>query len=133
MKIKKYKPVYIFSVTKDDHGTLSEYIKSNKVFVTLTKLDIDFKFLNGHYKGSDEVSILVAANDTTKELVTEICKDYKQDCFLFLDEDRNSFYIEPDSQKSVYIGKFKSINKMALKGLDYWTFDPEGNTYWAVV
>jgi hypothetical protein len=128
MNIQDIKPILIFSVFELGNSTHLNISNTDNVCKMLEENSIPYKLLDGVYKGSIETSVLVTYKHI--KLVESLCKDYKQDCFLYSDEFRSSALIYKNN-KIEHIGKLTAIPKNIADKLESYTYDSSEGLYWA--
>jgi hypothetical protein len=87
--------------------------------------DIKYKTVEGCYQGSTETSYLVS--DTHEAFVKSVCDITKQDCYLRVDNNKNSEIVNKYGD-SVSIGLFQNVNKATAESLRAYTKD--GDEYY---
>ena len=128
-KDRNYPAVLVFSVFRTDVPD-SHNRDCHRVLVNnLERNSIPFKELKGAYKGVTEDSILVKADQL--ENVKSICKQFNQDSFLSLDENRNATltYHNGTVEK---LGQLVAVSEKEALSSDNYSFDPQYENYFIV-
>ena len=115
----------IFSV---DRSELRQDQNKNRRLWLIDQLyhnSIKFKIIDGCYEGVTEQSYLVS--DIHEGFVKEVCNITKQDCYLKVDDNKNSEVINKHGD-SVSIGLFQNVAKVTAESLQAYTKD--GDNYW---
>ena len=87
--------------------------------------NIKFKIVDGCYEGKTEKSYLVS--DIHESFVKSVCDITKQDCYLKVDNNKNSEIVNKYGD-SVAIGLFQNVTKAVAESLSAYTKD--GDNYW---
>lgn len=124
----------IFSVTRPTwKGTVREELNNQDARNRLDSLKIPYKEVQGCYRGEIEQAFIVDARH--KAAVSEIAREYNQECILHLDEDRHGHYLYlTDSvggeAAADYAGKFVKTTKERAAKQEGYTYDPIEDQYW---
>lgn len=110
----------IFSVERINR----DYKANERAVITainlLSQNNVNFKTVEGRYGGSSEVSFLVAA--THERLVADLCKQFDQDCYIKVDDNKNSSLIYPSGDETP-IGLFQQVTRSVAESLPNYTKD----------
>lgn len=120
------KPIIIFSVFRSDAQEFHNEDCHQVIKNVFDDRGINYKELIGFYKGNKEKSLLVFAEH--EEKIKELCKQFKQECYLYADSDRDAFLVYPN--KTEKIGRLKSTTKEVAEKHDNYTYDPNYQMYW---
>lgn len=102
------------SVNEHNHGEVLEGLKL---------VNVGFKELIGKYEGETEKSILIVGKKASK-LAKMIANKYKQDWYLYCDQDRNAEIVSIKNGTRENIGVFKEILPIKAAELSLYTYDP---------
>lgn len=122
--------ILIFSVF---HSKYSEKLNTDihdKTILKLYQLNIPHKIVEGYYKGTKELSILVPIE--YRHIVISNCWANDQECYLESTSDRSTYlhydHINP-AMKSEFIGYLTAVPQEQALAQSNYTFDPETNQY----
>lgn len=124
---------FIFSTDCIDKDLSTNKYNYDRAIISLIKLDINFKLVDGFYKYEDrrsikENSFVVGAKH--ENLVLKLAKAHNQESVLYVDGMGNAslFYLKG---KIIKLGKFKQVS--GDQDLEAYTYDASTDTYWAAV
>jgi len=126
------KQFIIFSVFRsEDHNDIN-LSNTLKVLETLKSESIEYRMIDGAYKGETEVSIMVDARHENRAI--EIANIFNQESILFVDKLKRSFLVYLDTGKTVRLkGKFQEISIDTAHKIDAFSRCPYSNKYYGVV
>jgi hypothetical protein len=124
MNIKPRIVLFSLQTSETDNKEFQSYIES-------LLSEYGFKRLIGSYNGVLEQSYLVVASeDSALDLVLGLAKNFKQESVLIVDEERKAVLKYIDSNETVHLGQFVSVNAIEVQNFDNWTLD--GTNYYSV-
>ncbi len=137
-KMKKKDAFVIFSVFQSRLSKDENLENHEKVLRHLKDFGLNYKVVEGVYRGESELSILVPVINQVFDLATveQLAHIYDQQCILFVDSDRNaelrfmvkSFDASLNQVKSEKLGKFIATTKGVATQCENYTKD--GNDYY---
>ncbi len=124
-------PIIIFSVFNKGLGD-TNLVRHQSVKTTFLLEGITFKEVVGHYKGYDELSLVIADTPKNRELVLTIAKESTQESILIRDNQGFATLIYLANNKSEFLGQFSQVYESEAKRLESWTYDIENKQYYAI-
>lgn len=112
----------IFSVYQANYSDQSNQFNHENTLGLLEGLGVKYIEVKGVYNGSAETSILVSSSQ--KQLVERICRLYRQECFLNVDENNNAeliFTTEKNEGKRIGLGVWQQATKAVAESFDGYT------------
>lgn len=128
MKTDTYTPIIIFSHNRNDLGTLANENNGHLMREFLAAEGISYKEVEGVYKGARENSYI--ASEDYLSVILPILKQFNQECYLFSDQFRETWYVNCNTGEETYLGQLQAVSKQEAEKCDSYTFNPEDNTYW---
>lgn len=122
--------VIIFSVYQSG---LSETDNLSNHFNTLMMLEsegIEYKTMQGVYKGVSERSILVLNTQDNFDVVLKLTSFHNQESILISDENRDTQLLFLKTGQVESIGKLTEVSESEAKRHDAYTYDPIMEMYW---
>lgn len=121
-------PVIVFSVFNLDKSYGENKQIHDKVLDLLKSNSINYKELDGVYKGIHETSILVNDTIETRTLVNQIAMKYNQECIMLLDANRHAMLSNVVNGNNINVGQLLS-SKDRPDALNY-SYDKASDTYY---
>ena len=107
-KYTGYKGFIVFSVFQSNMAEAYNINKTQSVLRDMRLAGVRHKEATGVYKGIQEMAIIT---DSIHECaVINICAQHNQECYLYVDENRNSYLKYPHGE--TYLGKWHSTSKL---------------------
>lgn len=125
---QQYEPVIIFSVFQGKNSADNNYTEHQDVQSVLQVKGIKYKEVDGRFNKIYEKALVVNAENET--FITEVCKINNQECYLYLDQDRNAYLVNPSTKERNLAGVFKAVESN-YEG-DY-TLDTTTNIKYAII
>ena len=121
---------YIISAHTGQYDTTRHVALGNE----LDRLGYAKKEVAGSYQGTQEQSWLVIAEDysETRLEIRELLLDYHQECALYLDSNREAYFVYPDGTEE-HRGKWVEVSAVQAQKLDGYTRDIARDKYYAIV
>lgn len=123
MRDNTLRPLVILAINTDSYGN---DIKAIQEFIP----NYNRLAVHGVYKGDKELSYIIEVDDNL-DTIQALSNKHKQECVLYLDNQREAYLIYPDGSKE-YIGSFVSASKALAIQQDNYTYNPETDTYYIV-
>jgi len=117
---------FIFSVEQQNKDDKINKENTDKVSFWLETMNVPYKEVLGHYKGSNEASFVVASK--YEDIVHELANGYNQESILYVDAKSNAT-LEYLNGEKVKLGKFEVVD--SPKGLEGFTYDAINEVYYA--
>ena len=114
--------VLIFSVFQKSSSLVSNATSHARVVKGLQAQNIPFVELRGKYEGVEELSILVEGF-SHRPLVESLCKEFKQECYLESHNDRASFLVFPNGDKTA-VGTLQGVTKEVAEAHGSYSYNP---------
>lgn len=124
---KEKTPIIIFSVFNKQQSAEHNRDVHETVKFSLATKNIGYKELLGHYKGDSELSILVRAEH--ENLVKDLCKQFKQECYLVSGPERDTSLVYPDGTDQK-LGTLQRVSEHEAKSSISFTYDFSDNSFW---
>lgn len=115
----------IFSVFEKNQSNKLNIQSHAWVIAYLKQYNIPHKEVNGVYLETSEKSILVLPDN--EDFVIDICKIYEQECYLYVNDLKQSFLRYPDGTEK-FIGIWRNVQS---NNYDSYT-ESEGRYYTAI-
>jgi len=103
---------------------------SLNVYQELRDRKVDVIRYLGKYKGEQELSFCINANDWDN--VLDLVMDSKQESVLFVTGDRNATLIYMGNKSPQKLGKFKKVPYDVAVEVDNWSYNPTNKTFFIV-
>jgi hypothetical protein len=119
-----------FSVWQNELDYDINVENSLNVFQLLKERGIEVVRYLGKYKGQQELSFCINANDWDN--VIDLVEESKQESVLFVSGDRHATLIFMDNRKPQKLGTFKKVPSEYALELDAWSYNPTNKTFFIV-
>lgn len=126
-----YPKFVIFSAYKDSLSEAQNVERTELVINDIKRLGLNYKLVDGVYKGQAETSIYVEVPslDDFAE-VHEIATLLEQESILNVDQNRQATLIFLITGSSIQLGEFKQTSEQVARTHDCYTYDHENNAYY---
>ena len=125
MRINTYEEIVILAVNKpteiEDQYQLTKLIGKPYTRPALT----------GCYKGETERSYIVPMSVGLDNILS-FARDHRQETVLYLDNQREAFLIDCQTEEDFHIGTFKGVQRERALACEGWTLNNETNQYYIV-
>ena len=91
---------------------------------------VKVKALIGRYDEEEEISYLISAG--FKGSIQKLAEEFKQEAYLFLDQNRNAFQHTTETNSREYLGQWVSKPEVIAKQKQSYSIDPSTNTYYII-
>lgn len=120
---------YIFSTFKSDLPREVNLGAHENVKQYLEAINIPFKEVQGFYKNTEELSIVVIGDH--ESLVQDLASQYGQESYLFVDQHGFSTLHKPNGEHLESLGVFTEAKTMdEIVTLDSYTYSPETKQFY---
>lgn len=131
--------VIIFSVFQKDCSEDLNYINTVKVEDMLKRVNIDFKAVQGMYKGTKKESFAIDLKH--KNAAIELCYKYNQESYLVVDKDFRAKlvylpltpYTKDSLTRTEDLGYFREVSEDFAKKQDGYSYDEETGKYFTCI
>jgi len=126
-----HQPCLIISGFKKNNESAANWARHDLLEEHLLISNQAFKQLTGTYEGIEELGFLVVLfNEEDKAFICSLAVRFEQECVLYLNEDRDAFFIDLKTGEEKLAGKFKNVGKYKPTSGDF-TYD--GVYYYQIV
>jgi hypothetical protein len=110
---------FVLSAERDNLSSRDNLYRTHELEGILNELEIPYKIVEGHYNGLREDAFVVVGHGY-EAIVSKLARDFDQECYLRVDENRQARLVFPQGSES--IGKWQE-HVGATNGLSNYTKD----------
>lgn len=116
----------IFSASLSTATQTENIIRTSEMIQALTKRGIQYKIIEGSYKGARETSFIAVYDPVIEDLAAS----FEQESVLILGPFDDAKLVYLNTEQTVNLGKLVKVDEATAKASESWSFRPDLNQYY---